>query len=452
MPVAGTSDKQSTTIGDDDDDDEEPRLRTFPPWHLGPYIVYVRQKDIPLTPLKISEFVHRKYKSVTAVTQIPRQKKMKITMSNINEANAVILDQALSVFSPYIRADEVEIAGVISYSEICDVEDLEKLKIHGLGKFLNPQIPTVKIVDVHRLWRTDPDNQLLRANSNVVKVTFEGRQLPSHVLITGLLVKVRPWFQRAMFCDNCQRFQHTSKFCKSKPSCAKCSGQHLTTDCDDQLIDHSICPYCNGKHAEGKHNCPHFRQVNKAFFKRQEANIKRIAQHTQNVTAPNFPALLAPQRQQAQSHVHSNRFSGLAVDEEEVLVIRDANAQTQKKSYANPWANQPKPLKRKLQPSSRNTATVSDSPASSRTKSTPPQTTRTTSSIRKQPPGLQSFSASSSIAEVIIQICSAIGLSDQWMAIVKLVAPIIASLIDDRTPKQSPASVAHALGNVTSQC
>lgn len=46
----------------------------------------------------------------------------------------------------------------------------------------------------------------------------------------------------------------------------------------------------------------------------------------------------------------------------------------------------------------------------------------------------------SPISELIITIYSALGLSEEWLAIVKSLAPMVASLIETRLPRAAGAS------------
>lgn len=442
----------------DDDDNNHTRIRLYPPWHKGPYAVFIREKETRLMPLKFSSYVYNQYKSAQAVTSIPKQKKIKITLSELDDANALIKDPVFKNYRVYIRSDEVEISGVINNSEICDLDSLDDLVIHGAGLFTNPQQERVQIVEAYRFDSTAADNK--KSLSNVIKVTFVGRALPSHVCIYGLLLKVRPWFQRAMFCDICQRFKHTSKYCSRNPKCAKCQGDHLTSACDDANTDQSICPYCNETHDDGKHNCPHFRKVNRDYFKSQQAALLRNnPQVAPSQSASSFPTLSPPQR--AVAAAQQNRFDVLAVDEPvEPPAPAIHNVAPPKASFANPWAKQ-QPTKRKLPP---HTRTVRSAVAPSTSKSnqqadTPAQpATRRISSTPAAAPGLcNPIPQANSIADVIIQICSAIGLADNWMMIVRTIAPFIASLIADKMSQaatQHPvATVAHSAAQMNaSQC
>lgn len=465
--------------GADDEEEYEPRRRMFPAWHTGPYVVFIRDGVKTIKPLTISTYVHRKYKSVTAATTIQRQKKMKFTLTDITEANDLIMNVDLTGYRVYIQADEVETVGAINFSDIHDINDIDDIVDSGTGVFKNTQMDRAEIVDVYRLSTpATADNENVHSMSNTVKVTFGGRMLPSHIEIRGLLIKVRPWFQRAMFCENCQRFKHTSKYCKSKARCAKCDGEHPTGKCVDQHVDHTVCPYCKTTHAEGQHNCAHFKQANRDYFNAQKQNARKNALRMPAPTTQDFPALQStaqytpsstaaiattPSATSYASQVtnsspapvpvpapdQGNQYQILPVDVEET----PANTNVQrpaKRPFENPWAKkspadaQTKVAIKRKAPQTR-TATA---------KPTQPQRSKPMQDARKPPPGFaadrpgpqQPFETI--IVELIIQICNLIGLSEPWLTLVKSIAPMLASFITDKLPTMQNAQILHAASNI----
>lgn len=259
------------------------RIRLYPTTHTGPYTVYVRKIDKPLKPLYHTVYVNKNYKSVTSSEH--SRDKMIFVLGDIAEANKFIVDTHFVEYRVFINAEEVEVDGVIKFSDLCDIQKLSELVQHGIGIFDN-SAQLVKVVDVHQ-FPAKTAGEL----SNAVKITFEGLVVPTHVKVFGLRVKVRPWFQRPMFCDRCQHFKHTNKFCTRPAKCAMCFGDHLSSECINEEVDHKICPYCQTEHETGKKNCAYFKKVNKDFFKIQKRNyVRKVAD---NPAPQNLPTNIA---------------------------------------------------------------------------------------------------------------------------------------------------------------
>ena len=71
-------------------------------------------------------------------------------------------------------------------------------------------------------------------------------------------IKVRWDYQKAnksklTQCYNCQMFGHGSSRCKVKTFCAKCAGNHKTTECNSTVFK---CANCNGAHKAMSPDCP----------------------------------------------------------------------------------------------------------------------------------------------------------------------------------------------------
>lgn len=436
------------------------RIRLFPASHAGPYTIFVRQILKPLRPLSHSIFVNKKYKSTVSAEHT--RDKMKFVLSDRNEANSLIKDVEFNEYRVFIKADEVEVDGVIKYDDLCDIESLSELTTCGKGLLGSPD-RYAKIIDFHRFSSKAEGTEVM---SNDVKVTFEGRDLPSHILIGGLRIRVRPWFQRAMFCDKCQQFQHTSKFCTRKKKCARCFGEHLTNECKSVDVDHSLCPYCNLGHVPGKTDCTYFQKVNSDFFKVQKA---RQAKPMAPVTVPMAPpsssdAEFPPIRVRNSTEsghsplvplVVSNMFQPLTQEDiTDTVPLSFKPKRPRKLPFSNPWAagssNDPSdPLSRRRMPAKRKAGDYISGPGCQSIPTQAPN--RPAPSQHASPPGFQrSTSPVAKIAtDLIIKISSTLGLSEHWMSIIKSIAPMI---IDAILSFVSSSSSASAASNSTNVC
>lgn len=126
------------------------------------------------------------------------------------------------------------------YSATQEVKDLVDA---GEGKFKNPSLPSVKILEASRF--TTKTNEVNKDGSakikptNEVRVTFSGLTIPDFVNIDQLLIPVRKFHKKQMFCNTCKRYNHTEKFCNNKkteinlnsPKCIHCkTDSHATGD------------------------------------------------------------------------------------------------------------------------------------------------------------------------------------------------------------------------------
>lgn len=161
----------------DGEDEVEPRIRLYPTTHAGPFTVYVRKKEKPLKPLSHTVYVNKYYDSVISAEH--SRDKMKFVFGNVDQANKMITDKTFVEYRVFINVSEVEIAGVIKFSELCDLESFDDLVQNGRGTFDN-SANSVKILEVHH-FPLKSEGEL----SNVVKVTFVGRIVPTHVTIFG---------------------------------------------------------------------------------------------------------------------------------------------------------------------------------------------------------------------------------------------------------------------------
>lgn len=132
-----------------------------------------------------------------------------------------------------------------------------------------------------------------RVWTNTVKKTFAGQPssecFPKYLSIGGLLVAVLPFYQKAMFCETCQQFGHTKKYCHPNPKCARCSGRHTTTDCPSH---NTMCSWCHTEHSTDRSKCSFFREVNNSYKDMQAG--KRKTRKTQAIAAAKQAAKSVP--------------------------------------------------------------------------------------------------------------------------------------------------------------
>jgi hypothetical protein len=290
--------------------DASQRIRYYPSDFKGKFLIYIREFKKPLPHVTISSYLCKKYS--TSILEIVKvhKRKIRVEANSAFTANLVVADKQLTNdYRVSIPADAVEINGIISLSQDLDVQDLIDF---GKGIFGNPVIPNVSIVDAFRLSRTyiDHDGISVTEDSDQVRVTFKGTALPKMAVIYGLRVPVRLFKNKLMFCDKCQCFNHTAKFCTSSQKCARCGEIHDAATC--QKIPK--CPMCskNVIHANRK-DCPEYK---KRFTSLNDRNKSRSRQAYSDLV-------------KSFTFVHENPYSTGEESEDDVVVPDD------KSSYAD---------------------------------------------------------------------------------------------------------------------
>lgn len=295
-----------------------PRVRQYPSTINGPFTVIIREVQMTIAPLNFAAFINKKYTSVCLIKR--SQGKMKVVLNARDEANELARDPYFLNYHVYIPADLVEIEGAICADDLCDLDDLKILISDGKGIFDNMLLSPCDIVHAEHIFRIgdeaiEPPERIL---TNTVKVTFEGQVLPSHIVIGGLRVKIRPFHKKPMFCVSCQTFGHTTKYCKRKPKCARCSDAHATASCTADNPASTLCPYCLTEHQDDRRVCSFFNEVNESFKVKQSSRRKTryqqavaAASRTVNITASAAFEI----ENAAQFPTLQNRFSALPVEE-----------------------------------------------------------------------------------------------------------------------------------------
>ena len=106
-------------------------------------------------------------------------------------------------------------------------------------------------------------NEQRREATNTVRVTFDGLLLPEFLNVDGLLIPVREFKRKQMFCNLCMRYNHTKSHCNNKPR---------KTEANEKK-----CVHCKvDDHQTGDKNCPR----RKILEKRDNGKAKEIQKKT----------------------------------------------------------------------------------------------------------------------------------------------------------------------------
>ena len=267
----GENPQKVTNMIIDQNDTAKKRVRQYGTKNNGPFVVCVRAIEKPLQSMKIIKFLHNTYKSNLITRQINEFKinvifepkidndeNVNIARKEANDFPTTAWNKACRLYIPEIR---VEVIGCIAWSPEQETEEIISV---GQGKFRNTLMPTVKVLDATRFEKTiDEAGNKQREPTNTVRVIFEGLLLPDYLNVDGLLIPVREFKRKQMFCELCLRYNHTKSHCNNKP--------HKAAPAD------KTCIHCNiDDHQTGDKNCPR----RKILEKRDKTNIKTTQKKT----------------------------------------------------------------------------------------------------------------------------------------------------------------------------
>lgn len=237
------------------------RNRLYTAGLKGPFTVTIQELSKKIQPIQFSSYINQTYKSVRMIKR--SQGQLKIILDSHLDANAIVANEVFRDYRTAIPADRVEIEGAFNSEDLCDLRDMSTLITNGVGGFRNTSLAAVKIIHAERIYRADPKSLTGKILTNTIKVVFEGQLLPHFITLEGLRIIIRPFHQKPMYCDNCQIFGHTAKYCRRKPLCARCAGEHKTILCQDESSINNICPFasCTDASTHNKNSCPFFKEV-----------------------------------------------------------------------------------------------------------------------------------------------------------------------------------------------
>ena len=105
--------------------------------------------------------------------------------------------------------------------------------------------------------------------ANMIILTFEDPNVPTHVNFENERVRVRPFHPRPIQCFNCFKFGHSSRVCKNAKVCENCSAPDHGS-CSEAVK----CINCNLDHKSNDKNCEAYKYEQSALNK---ANIEHIS-------------------------------------------------------------------------------------------------------------------------------------------------------------------------------
>ena len=131
-------------------------------------------------------------------------------------------------------------------------------------------------------WIKPPERRTNTQQVAHILATMRDPQTANTILRDGftidkLKLQARKNRREPLRCAKCQHYGHFARDCISnRDTCAKCAGEHRTTDCDGRGSPH--CTPCGGEHASWDRDCPSY-----------EAEVAKFNNRNLENNMPYFP-------------------------------------------------------------------------------------------------------------------------------------------------------------------
>ena len=106
-----------------------------------------------------------------------------------------------------------------------------------------------KIVRISRLPKFSGAS---KEDSLVLKLDFEGKQMPEKAIFGCISYRVRDYNPPPLRCYRCQQHRHHSSGCTAPECCLLCAGNHSKDVCKSTTYK---CANCGGPHIASHRDC-----------------------------------------------------------------------------------------------------------------------------------------------------------------------------------------------------
>lgn len=283
----------------------------------GPYYVFVESCNANigrLHPMALGKLLYRESvpmkKDIIDVRNAGRNR-IKVEMRSGSAANSLVDLQLFpeNHMEAYIPRFMTTKQGVIKNVDVALTDEEIRQEITCDKEILNVRRYTKKI-------NNNGSEQIVQ--QPVCVITFKSQRLPDYVYLYSVRCQVEPYVPPQIQCFICLQFNHRSSQCRGQPKCAKCSGQHLLSQCTSQ--NEPCCMFCQGKHLSTDRKCPEHRRLASLRRERvyqgltpqpspvyEHSYARVLSTPTKGPTLENSPASRAPlvdtnQREDHKSH------------------------------------------------------------------------------------------------------------------------------------------------------
>ena len=153
---------------------------------------------------------------------------------------------------------------------------------------------STEVLKVERVKRKGQDEDLIDTNN--IKVTVKGNQVPESVKIYGCPFKAELYVFPVKLCAKCWRYGHGTKSCRGKLKCKRCGRGHKEEECEED----PKCPNCKKDHEAGSMDCPERKRREKirrtmlekgASFREAAEQFPRTSRNRFELLEQDFPEM-----------------------------------------------------------------------------------------------------------------------------------------------------------------
>jgi len=213
-----------------------------------PLITIAEHTDLKLEidhwhPLKYGQIFSSNFSGISNIKPNDR-KKVKITFNSKVSANEFLTSPLLQTigFTAYIPSTLIYSYGVIrvatSFSKENFWDDINK---------------EVQVIEFKRI---STRKEGILTPTSVIELKFLFAKIPDSLSIYNVIFKIFPNVRSPLQYNNCFRFRHTAKFCRSKARCSHCGeNNHSLNVCPSVNEKEPCCIFCKLPHLATDRNC-----------------------------------------------------------------------------------------------------------------------------------------------------------------------------------------------------
>lgn len=223
-------------------------LLSFPPDYVGPIMVLAENIDTNQNagnwhPLRAAKFFSNKFNGIVNIKPAG-SKKIKITFDTIINGNLCLCSNQpnLNGFSVTIPSNLIFSYGVIKLENSVSEEEFRE----GLQSPV--PIAAFKRISIKK------DDVIIQTRT--VELKFVAPKIPSVISLFNMLYDVKPSIRSPVQCNQCLRFGHTQKYCRSNPRCSHCGeSKHSIDSCPVIDATDPVCLFCKLPHLATDRRC-----------------------------------------------------------------------------------------------------------------------------------------------------------------------------------------------------